>query len=113
MRGEEEMKRILFALAVLALLAPTAAFASPVAEVSYELRDVKPGGRFTAIVSYRGYDSSGGIPPAMREAFMRTPLGAVVRKEFLKENYHCDAGKLLKDLQAVPEQNVPFTRRVD
>jgi hypothetical protein len=107
------MKRTLFALAVLALLAPAAAFASPVAEVSYELRDLKPGGRFTAIVSYRGYDSSGGIPPAMREAYMRTPIGAVVRKEFLKENYHCDAGKLLKDLQAAPEQNVPFARRVD
>ena len=107
------MKKILFASAVLALLVPAAALGDPVQEISYELRDVKPGGRFTAIVSYRGYDSSGGIPPAMREAYMRTPIGAVVRKEFLKQNYHCDAGKLLKDLQGAPEQNVRFARRVD
>jgi hypothetical protein len=107
------MKRILFALAVLALLAPAAAWASPVAEISYELRDVKPDGRFTTIVSYRGYDSSGGIPPAMREAYLRTPLGAVVRKDFLKQKYHCDVEQLLEDLQAAPEQNVQFARRVD
>jgi hypothetical protein len=108
-----EMKRILFAFAVLAFLVPTAALANPVEEISYELRDVKPGGRFTAIVSFRGYDSSGGIPPAMREAYLRIPLGAVVRKEFLKKKYSCDGGKLLKDLQAAPEQNVQFARRVD
>jgi hypothetical protein len=108
-----EMKRILFALAVLALLVPVAAIANPVAEISYQLTDVKPGGRFTAIVSYRGYDSSGGVPPAMREGYLRIPLGAVVRREFLEKKYHCDAGKLLKDLQAAPEQNVQFARRVD
>jgi hypothetical protein len=107
------MKRIPFALTVLALLVPAAALAHPLAEISYELRDVKPDGRFTAIVSYRGYDSSGGIPPAMREAYLRIPLGAVVRKEFLKKKYHCDGDKLIKDLQAAPEPNVQFARRVD
>jgi hypothetical protein len=74
---------------------------------------VKPDGPFTAIVSYRAYDSSGGIPPALREAYLRTPLGAVVRKEFLNKKYYCDADKLLKDLQVAPEQNVQFARRVD
>ena len=107
------MKRILLALTVLALLVPAASLANPVEEISYELKDVKPDGRFTTIVSYRGYDSSGGIPPALREAYLRTPLGAVVRKEFLKKKYYCDGEKLLKDLQAVPEQNVQFARRVD
>jgi hypothetical protein len=108
-----EMKRIPFALIVLALLVPAAALANPVEEISYELKDVKPDGRFTAIVSYRGYDSSGGIPPALRDAYLRIPLGAVVRKEFLKKKYYCDGEKLLKDLQVAPEQNVQFTRRVD
>jgi hypothetical protein len=108
-----EMKRILFALTVLALLVPAAALASPVEEISYELKGVKPDGRFTAIVSYRSYDSSGGVPPALREAYLRIPLGAVVRKEFLKKKYYCDGEKLLKDLQVAPEQNVQFARRVD
>jgi hypothetical protein len=108
-----EMKRILFAFAVLALLAPAAALAYPVEEIGYQLTGVEPGGRFTAIVSYRGYDSSGGIPPALREAYLRIPLGAVVRKEFLKKRYYCNADKLLKDLQVTPEQNVQFARRVD
>jgi hypothetical protein len=108
-----KMKRILFALIVLAVLVPAAALAYPVQEISYQLKDVKPDGRFTAIVSYRAYDSSGGIPPALREAYLRTPLGAVVRKEFLKRKYYCDADKLLKDLQGAPEQNVQFARRVD
>jgi hypothetical protein len=108
-----EMKRIPFALIVLALLVPAAALANPVEEISYELKDVKPDGRFTAIVSYRGYDSSGGIPPALREAYLRIPLGSAIRKEFLKKKYYCDAGKLIKDLQVAPEQNVQFARRVD
>jgi hypothetical protein len=108
-----EMKRILLASAVLALLVPAAALANPVEEISYQLKNVQPGGRFTAIVSYRGYDSSGGVPPALREAYLRAPLGAVVRKEFLKKKYYCDAGKLINDLQAAPEQNVQFARRVD
>jgi hypothetical protein len=108
-----EMKRIPFALIVLALLVPAAALANPVEEISYELKDVKPDGRFTAIVSYRGYDSSGGIPPALREAYLRIPLGSAIRKEFLKQKYYCDAGKLIKDLQVAPEQNVQFARRVD
>jgi hypothetical protein len=108
-----EMKRIPFALTVLALLVPTAALANPVEEINYELTGVKPGGRFTAIVSYRGYDSSGGIPPALREAYLRIPLGSAIRKEFLNKKYYCDAGKLIKDLQVAPEQNVQFARRVD
>jgi hypothetical protein len=107
------MKRIVFASSVLALLVPAAAFAYPVQEFSFQVKDIKPGGRFTVIYTSRTYDSSGGIPPVVRENYVRLPLGAVVRKEFLKKKYYCDAGKLIKDLQAAPEQNVQFARRVD
>jgi hypothetical protein len=107
------MKRILFASAVLALLVPAAALAYPVQEFSAGAKDIKPDGRFTVFYSSRTYDSSGGIPPVLRENYLRIPLGAVVRKEFLKKKYNCDAGKLLRDLQAAPEQNVQFARRVD
>ena len=107
------MKRIPIAFAVLALLVPAAALAYPVQEFNIEAKDIKPGGRFTVIYSSRTYDSSGGIPPVLRENYLRLPLGVAFRKEFLKKKYYCDAGKLLKDLQAAPEQNVRFARRVD
>jgi hypothetical protein len=107
------MKRILFAFAVLVLLVPAAALAYPVQEFSAGAKDIKADGRFTVFYSSRTYDSSGGIPPALRENHLRIPLGAVIRKEFLKKRYQCDADKLLKDLQAAPEQNIRFARRVD
>jgi hypothetical protein len=113
LEGVGEMKRILFAFAVLALMVPTAALASPVQEFSAGAKDIKPDGRFTVFYSSRTYDTSGGIPPVLRENYLRIPLGAVVRKEFLNKEYYCDADKLLKDLQAAPEQNVQFARRVD
>jgi hypothetical protein len=108
-----KMKRIAFAFAVLALLVPAAALAYPVQEFSIEARDIKPDGRFTVVYSSRTYDSSGGVPPALRENYLRLPIGAVIRKEFLKKKYYCDATRLLKDLQAAPEQSVRFARRVD
>jgi hypothetical protein len=107
------MKRIVLAFAVLALLVPVAALAYPVQEFSFEAKDIKPGGRFTVVYLSRTYDTSGGIPPALRESYVRLPLGAVIRKEFLKKKYYCDADRLIHDLQAAPEQNVQFARRVD
>jgi hypothetical protein len=107
------MKRIVFASAVLGLLVPAAALAYPVQEFSAGAKDIKPDGRFTVFYSSRTYDSSGGVPPVLRESYLRIPVGAVVRKEFLKKKYYCDADKLLKDLQAAPEQSVQFARRVD
>jgi hypothetical protein len=107
------MKRILFTLAVLAFLVPAAALAYPVQEFSAGAKDIKPDGRFTVFYSSRTYDSSGGIPPVLRENYLRIPRGAVIRKEFLNRRYYCDADKLLKDLRTAPEQNVQFARRVD
>ena len=107
------MKRILFALTVLASLVPAAALAYPVQEFSAGAKDIKPDGRFTVFYSSRTYDSSGGIPPVLRENYLRTPLGAAIPKEFLTKRYQCDADRLLEDLQAAPEQNVQFARRVD
>lgn len=107
------MKRIVFASSVLALLVPAAALAYPVQEFSGGVKDIKPDGRFTLVYSSRTYDTTGGVPPLLRENYLRIPLGSVIRKEFLKKKYQCDADKLLKDLQAAPEQSVQFARRVD
>jgi hypothetical protein len=107
------MRRIGFAFAVLVLLVPAAALAYPVQEFSYQLKDTRPGGRFTVIFSLRAYDSSGGIPPVLREMYLRLPRGTVIRKEFLNKKYFCDGDELIHDLQAAPEPNIQFQRRVD
>ena len=61
---EGSLKRILLAAALLGLLMPVAAAqAEPVQEFSYQLKDVKPDGRFTVVFTSRTYDTTGGIPP--------------------------------------------------
>ena len=87
--------------------------ADAVQEFSYQLKDVKPDGRFTVVFSSRTFDTSGGIPPVLRENYQRLPVGAELRKDFLKKKYYCDVEKLLKDLQSAPETNMVFARRVD
>jgi hypothetical protein len=114
MDGKRSLKGVFLAAAVLGLLVPIGiAQAAPVQEFSYQLKDVKPDGRFTVVFSSRTFDSSGGTPPVLRENYQRLPAGAALRKEFLKKKYYCDGPKLLKDLQAAPEGNLVFARRLD
>jgi hypothetical protein len=113
-RNEAALKRILWAAALLALLIPVGiAQADAVQEFSYQIKDVKKDGQFTVVFSSRTYDSSGGIPPVLRENYQRIPAGSEIPKEFRNKKYYCNADKLLKDLQAAPESNIPFARRVD
>ena len=108
------MKRILWAAALLAFFVPVAiAQADAVQEFSYQIKDVKKDGRFTVVFSSRTYDTSGGIPPVVRENYQRIPAGSVIPKEFRKKKYYCNGDKLIKDLQSAPENNIPFARRVD
>jgi hypothetical protein len=108
------MKRLLFALALLGVLLPIAiAQADPVQEFNFQLKDVKKDGRFTVVFRSRTYDTSGGQPPLLTSNYLRLPLGAKLRPEFLNKGYYCDADKLLKDLQAAPETSMPFFKRVE
>jgi hypothetical protein len=108
------LKRILLAAALLGLLVPLAtAQAEAVQEFSYQVKDVKPDGRFTVVFSSRTYDTTGGIPPVLKENYQRLPAGAVLRKEFLKKKFRCDVDKLLDDLLFAPENNILFARRLD
>jgi hypothetical protein len=108
------MKKVLFALALLGLLLPIAiAQADPVQEFNFQLKDIKKDGRFTVLFRSRTYDTSGGQPPALTSNYLRIPVGAKFNKVFLSKRYYCDADKLLKDLQAAPETNMPFYKRVD
>ena len=88
------LKRILLAVAVLAVLVPiSVAQAEPVQEFSFQLKDVKPDGRFTVVFTSRTYDTTGGVPPVLKQNFIRVPAGAKFSKEFLKKKYYCDGSQ--------------------
>jgi hypothetical protein len=108
------LKRILVAAAVLAVLVPISiAQANVVQEFSFQLKDVKPDGRFTVVFTSRTFDDSGGIPPVLKENYLRLPAGAKIPTDFLKKKYFCNGEKLLATLQANPQQNVFFFKRVE
>jgi hypothetical protein len=108
------MKRLVVAMALLGVLLPIAiAQADPIQEFSFQLKDVKKDGRFTVVFRSRTYDTTGGQPPALTSNYLRLPDGAKFNRTFLSKRYYCDADKLLKDLQAAPETNMPFYKRVD
>jgi hypothetical protein len=108
------LRKILIAAAALALLVPVAAAqADPVQEFSFQLRDIKPDGRFTVLFTSRSYDTSGGQPPLLTSNYLRLPFGAKLQRTFLNHKYYCDVRKLLADLQGAPETNMPFFKRVE
>lgn len=106
------MKKLVFAISLIAFLVPVgAAQATAVQEFDYQLRDIKPDGRFTVVFTSRTYDDSGGIPPVLRNSYQRLPKGAELTRDVRKKKYYCDAERLLKDLQANPESK-PFYNRL-
>jgi hypothetical protein len=66
-----------------------------VQEFSYQVKDVKPDGRYTVVFNSRSYDPNGGIPDELNELYQRLPKGATVPKAFRKARYYCDAKKLV------------------
>jgi hypothetical protein len=108
------LKRILLAAAALAALALPVSIANADVsqEFSFQLKNVRPDGRFTVVFTSRTFDTSGGIPPPLRESYIRLPAGAKIPSAFLKKKYYCDVSRLLKDLQANPKPGTIFYNRV-
>lgn len=108
------MKKILLALVPLVVLASVSiAQAEPVQEFSFQLKNVKSDGRFTVVFTSRTFDTTGGIPPLLRENYLRLPLGSKLSPKFLNSRYYCDGAKLLATLQENPDTSVKFYRRVE
>ena len=107
------MKRIFVAFALLAVLVPVAiAQADAVQEFSFQVKDIKSNGRFTVVFTSRTYDSTGGVPPPVRENYIRLPAGAKLIREVRRKKYQCDVDRLIDDLQANPEPGKLFANRV-
>jgi hypothetical protein len=109
------LKRILLAaVALAAVVIPVSIATAEVSqEFSFQLKNVKADGRFTVVFTSRTFDTTGGIPPVLRENYLRLPAGAKIPRDFLKRKYYCDGNKLLSTLQANPQNNVYFYKRVE
>jgi hypothetical protein len=109
------LKRILLAVVALAaFVVPVSVATAEVSqEFSFQLKDIKRDGRFTVVFTSRTFDTTGGIPPVLRENYLRLPAGAKIPRDFLKRKYYCDGNRLLSTLQANPRNNVYFYKRVE
>jgi hypothetical protein len=94
------LKKLAVAVAVLASLCAVAvAQGTVVQDFSFQIKDVKPGGRFTVLFDSHSYETSGGIPAPLNENYLRLPKGATVRKEFRKKQFYCDTKKLVDQVR--------------
>jgi hypothetical protein len=90
---------ILPALFLAALCLVAVARAEVVQEFGFEIKDVKTDGRYTLVFKSSSFDSSGGIPDALTQDYIRFPKGAVVRRQFVKPKYYCDLKKFVDMLR--------------
>ena len=107
------MQRFLVVSSVLAALLLTGvASADPVQEFSFQLRNVKPDGRYSLVFTSRSYDTTGGQPPQVSQNYLRLPLGVALRGAFLGKAYRCDVNVLRASLIKAPESDVSFGAQV-
>ena len=112
MRIERKVTLLVLAIAGLALAAPAVAMAAPVTQFSFQVTNIRPGGRFTLLFHAQLFDTTGGVPPAPTTNYLRLPKGATLRKEFLNRRFYCDGPKLRTDIDTMDFSGVPFTKRV-
>jgi hypothetical protein len=112
MRIERKVIPLVLALAGLALSAPAVAQAEPVSNFSFQVTDIKPGGRFTLLFHAQTFDTTGGVPPSPTEFYLRIPKGATLRREFLNRRFFCDGPRLRTDIDLMDFSGTPFTRRI-
>lgn len=103
------------ALAALALTlsAAPAASADPVQQFAVQLKDLKSDGSYSVVYTSNAFDTSGGPPPALREAYMRLARGMTVRPEFLRRDRLCDTSKYAGFLLQNRPRGVSYHQMVD
>lgn len=112
MRIERKVILLVLALAGLALAAPAVVQAEPVSQFSFQVTNIKPGGRFTLLFHAQLFDTTGGVPPSPTSNYLRIPKGATLRREFLNRRFYCDGPKLRTDIDTMDFSGTPFTKRV-
>lgn len=106
------MKVLLLALAGLALSAPAVVQAEPINQFSFQVKDIKPGGRFTLLFHAQTFDTTGAVPPDPTANYLRIPKGATLRREFLTKRYLCNGPALRTAIDTMDFSGTPFTKRI-
>jgi hypothetical protein len=90
-------------LAVLAVLIGVAvAQAEPVQQFSFQITNIKSGGRFTLLFTSHTFDTTGAVPPPITSNYIRIPVGATLRREFRNKRYYCNGQALRSALDNRP-----------
>lgn len=99
---------VLVLVAVLLLVASAAAVAEPVQEFGFQIKDVRPDGRYGVVFTSNSYDTTGDPPPALTTNYVRFAAGISFRPEFLRRSVLCRAELLRDTLREFPEPNVYY-----
>ena len=94
------------------LLVPAISLADPVQQFSFQVKDIKSGGRFTLIFNARTYDTTGAPPPTPTANYLRFPKGAELRREFRTARYFCDGPRLRTAIDIYDFRAGSFNARV-
>jgi hypothetical protein len=84
--------------------------AEPAQQFSLQVMQAQTG-RISFRLSVRMFDTTGAVPPAPLAHFIRLPLGARLREEFLDGRFFCD-GLALRDALDRRPSVTPFTQRI-
>lgn len=107
------MKKAFLPLILLALLLPAgSAWADPVQEFGFQLKNITRDGRFTVVFTSRSYDSTGSIPPLLTENYTRLPTSLKFQSRFITKRYFCDAEQLQATLADASEPDVRYLKRI-
>lgn len=85
--------------------------AEPAQQFTLSLRSTVPDGPVTFRFRLATYDTTGAVPPARTDHYLRLPAGAALRRQFLNPSWFCDGPALRDALDAHPT-GAPFNERV-
>jgi len=103
------LRKIAIAATLLASLCVVAvAQGRVVQQFNFQLKDIKPDGRYTVVFESRSYDDAGAIPAPLNENTIRIPKGAEIRKEFRNKRYYCPLKKLVDQIRVEKPRAVRF-----
>lgn len=103
----------LAALAAMSAVAVPVASADPVQQFAVQLKDLKADGSYSVVYTSNAFDTSGGPPPALSEAYMRLARGMTVRPEFLRPGRLCDTSKYAGFLLQNRPRGISYHQMVD
>jgi hypothetical protein len=97
---KHKLPLLLAAFAV--LLGIAVAQAEPIQQFSFEVTNIKSGGRFTLLFNSHTFDTTGAVPPPITSNYFRIPAGATIPKVFRNKTWWCNGQALRSALDNRP-----------